>query len=33
MSLIRIIIGGLIGSLVSAGAAIGLIYGGLQVAW
>lgn len=33
MSLIRIILGGIIGSLVSAGAAIGLIYGGLQVAW
>ncbi|MBK5112086.1 MAG: hypothetical protein KGD59_04235 [Candidatus Heimdallarchaeota archaeon] len=33
MSLIRIIIGGIIGSLVSAGAAIGLIYGGLQVSW
>ena len=33
MSLIRIILGGIIGSLVSAGAAIGLIYGGLQVSW
>lgn len=33
MSLIRIIFGGIIGSLISAGAAIGLIYGGLQVSW
>ena len=33
MSLIRIIIGSIIGSLVSAGAAIGLIYCGLQVSW
>lgn len=33
MSFIRILIGALIGSLISCGAAIGLIYGGIQVVW
>lgn len=33
MGILRIIIGAVIGSAISAGAAIGLIYGGIQVSW
>lgn len=33
MGLLRIIIGALIGSLISVGAAIGLYFGGIQVSW
>ncbi|MHA1245538.1 MAG: hypothetical protein ACTSPK_12680 [Candidatus Heimdallarchaeota archaeon] len=33
MAILRIIIGAVVGSVISAGAAIGLIYGGIQVSW
>ena len=33
MGILRIIIGAIVGSIISAGAAIGLIYGGIQVTW
>jgi len=33
MGILRIIIGAIVGSIISTGAAIGLIYGGIQVTW